>query len=135
MPSKKSRIQLYADECFPVTSSTYLKSLGISIIHAYDLNLIEKSDLKHLEEAKKLDRVLITLDRDFIQYEKVKLEEHPGVIVISLGSAVPLNVNKVCDKLLKNIGQDFSNGSLIKVTTNKVIKIKNGKIVAEKKLL
>lgn len=54
MPSKKSRLQLYADECFPVTSVTYLKSLGYSIIHAYDRKLIGKSDQGKIVNEKAL---------------------------------------------------------------------------------
>lgn len=75
MPSKKSHIKLYADECFPVPSATFLKALGYSVIHAYD---------------------------------------------------------KVCKKLLKNISEDFAKSSLIKVTIDKVIKIKGGRTILEK---
>lgn len=134
MPSKKSHIQLYADECFPVPSATYLKSLGYSVTHAYDRNLIRKSDRTHLSESKKLGRVLITLDRDFLYYNEVNLNTHPGVIVISVGSAIPININKVCNKLLKNIGEDFIKNSLVKVTINKIIKTKKGKIILERNL-
>jgi len=57
MPSKKSQIKLYADECFPVTSATFLRSLGYSIVHAFDLKLLQKSDLRHLKEGKKLKKL------------------------------------------------------------------------------
>lgn len=134
MPSKKSRLQLYADECFPVTSVTYLKSLGYSVIHAYDRKLIRKSDQLHLRESKKLNRVLITLDRDFLYYQKVNLSKHPGVIVISAGSITPNNVNKICKKLLANLSEDFLKDSLIKATSNRIIKTKEGKIVSKKRL-
>lgn len=134
MPSKKSRIQLYADECFPVTVVMELKSFGYSIIHAYDRKLIRKSDLLHFKESKKLKRILITLDRDFIYYEQVNLNEHPGVIVISAGSATPKNINKVCKKLLNIISSDSVKNSLLKVTSSKIIKIKEGRIVSERKL-
>jgi len=132
MPSKKSRIKLYADECFPVPSATFLKASGYSVIHAYDKNLVQKDDRIHLLEAKKLNRVLITLDRDFLYYNEVNLNNHLGVIVISVGTAVPENVNKVCKKLLKNISEDFAKSSLIKVTIDKVIKIKGGRTILEK---
>lgn len=134
MPSKKSRLQLYADECFPVTSVTYLKSLGYSIIHAYDRKLIRKPDQLHLKESKKLERVLITLDRDFLYYQSVNLSKHPGVIVISAGSATPQNINKICKRLLIKLAEDFLKDSLIKVTSSKIIKMKEGKIVNEKRL-
>jgi predicted nuclease of predicted toxin-antitoxin system len=133
MPSKKQRIQLYADECFPVTSVTYLKSLGYSIIHAFDKKQIKKSDLSHLAVSKKLKRVLITLDRDFMYYNEANLTDHPGAIVISVASSTPIQVNNVCIKLLKTISEDMISNSLLKVTTDKFIKIKNGKKVFEKK--
>lgn len=134
MPSKKSRLKLYADECFPVTSVTYLKSLGYSIIHSFDKKLIGRSDQVHLKESKKLERVLITLDRDFLYYQRVNLSKHPGVIVISAGSPTPNNVNKICKKLLAGLSEDFLKNSLIKATSTKIIKMKEGKIVIEKKL-
>lgn len=134
MPSKKSHVQLYADECFPVATVTHLKSLGYSIIHAFDRKMIQKSDQTHLKTSKKLQRVLITLDRDFLYYEEINIGKHPGVIVISVGSATPPNINKVCKKILKNMTKDFIKDALIKVTTSKITKLKEGKIVLEKKL-
>ena len=131
MPSKKSRIQFYADECFPVPTVTYLRSLGFSIIHAFDKNYIQKSDRFHLLASKKLSRILITLDRDFIYYKQTSLRDYPGVIVISVGSVTPLNINKVCRKLVKNITRGLMKGSLVKITIDKLIKIKDGKIAVE----
>lgn len=133
MPSKKPRMQLYADECFPVTTVTYLKSLGISIVHAYEKNFIEKSDRFHLEASKKLKRLLITLDRDFNEYEQAVLKGCPGVIIISVGSATPPHVNLVAQKVIKQISAEFARESLIKVTMSKIIKIKEG--VRTEKLL
>ena len=134
MPSKKSRIRLYADECFPVPSATRLKSLGYSIVHAYDKNLVQKNDRTHLAESKKLGRVLITLDRDFLYYNEVDLDNHPGVIVVSVGSTTPINVDKVCQKLLQNISEDFAKDSLLRVTVAKIVKIKKGKTILVKSI-
>ena len=132
MPSKKPRIQLYADECFPIPSTTYLKSLGYSIVHAYEKKLISKSDRIHLAESKKLNRILITLDRDFIYYKQADLIGYPGVIVLSLGSATFINVNKICKKLFKFTRRNFVKDSIVIVTNNKVSKIKKNKVVHER---
>ncbi len=134
MHSKKSHIRLYADECFPITSALYIRSLGYSIVHAFDIKLIRKKDFLHLQTAQKLKRTLITLDRDFLYFEKANLDKHPGVIVISTGSATPKSINIVIKKLLKNISPDFTKESIIKITTSKIIIIKEDKIVFEKKL-
>jgi len=132
MPSKKPKIQFYADECFPVPVVTYLKSQGYSIIHAYDKNHIQKLDNFHLGVSRKLGKVLITLDRDFLYYEQASLRGFPGVIVISAGSTTPPHIIKICEKALKNINQALIKESLIKITMDKLIKIKEGKIVFQK---
>lgn len=134
MPSKRSRVQFYADECFPIPTVSYLRSLGCSIIHAFDKNYIQKSDRFHLLISKKLKRVLITLDRDFIYYEDAILRNCPGVVVLSVGSNTPLNVNKVSRKLIQNITKDLVKESLIKITIDKLIKIKDRKLILSKKI-
>lgn len=134
MPSKnkKTHLQLYADECFPVPSVTYLKSLGFSIVHAFDYKYVQKPDRLHLKKSRSLNRILITIDRDFLYYNQVSLTDHPGVIVISAGSPTTTAVNDICKKLLKTIGETFIQESLVKVTNDKIIKIKDQKIVFEK---
>lgn len=133
MPSKKLQLKFYADECFPVPSVTHFKSLGYSFTHAYDYKLVGKKDSIHLRHGKNLGRVLITLDRDFLYYERAALEKHPGVIVIS-GSPTPLSVNKICEKLFKNISRDYIKGSLLKVTIDKITKLQQGRIISSKKI-
>lgn len=127
MSSRKIHIKLYADEMFPITSVSYLKSKGYSVIHASDKKFLHKSDQQHLKLSKKLNMVLITLDRDFIYYDKVNLAKHPGVIVLSVSTATPPNINKLCSKLLSNLTDDFVKDSLLRVTTTKIIKTKNGR--------
>jgi len=126
MPSKKPHIKLYADEMFPIPSATYLKSKGYSVTHAYDKKFIQKEDREHLKLSKKLGMVLITIDRDYLYYNQVNLEKHPGVIVISLSSVTPPNVNKICEKLLKVVNDDNLKNSLTRVTMTKIIKTKRG---------
>lgn len=71
MPSKKPKLQFYADECFPVPVVTYLKSLGYSIIHAYDKNFIQKSDRFHLTISKVTMDKLIKFKNGETIYEKL----------------------------------------------------------------
>lgn len=124
MPFKKVRLQLYADENFPVGSVKYLKSLGISIIHAYDKNYIQKPDSFHLKISKSLGRILITRDRDF-NYNWTTLKDHPGVILISPGNQTSDAVNKICKQSFKKITPNFVAESLIKITADKIIRNKD----------
>lgn len=127
MPSKKIRLRLYADENFPVGSVWYLKSLGISVIHAYSLGNIQKSDLFHLKVSSSLDRVLITRDRDF-KYNWRTLEKHPGVILISPGNQTSEAINKVCEKSFKKLTPNFVSEALVRITNDKIVRNKDGVI-------
>ncbi len=133
MPSKKSRLQLYADECFPLTSVTYLRSQGISIIHAVERKTIRRKDEFHLKESKKLNRILITLDRDFLLYHWANLTNHPGIIIISVATATPPHINAVCTALLKHITPHFIKESVATVSKKKIARRK-GEIIMTKNL-
>jgi len=127
MLSRKIRLQLYADENFPLTSVTHLRSLGISIVHAYSMGYIQKSDQFHLKTSKKLGRTLITRDRDF-SYNWSTLRDHPGVILVSPGSQVSAEVNKICTKAFKKLTPHFVSESLVRISIAKIERNKNGVI-------
>ena len=131
--SSKNRLQLYADECFPLPSVTYLKSLGYSIIHAFEKKNIKKKDSFHLAESKKLERILITLDRDFLYYSQADLKNHPGVIIISSGSVASPNVNDVCNKAFKHLTSNYIKQSLVMITRDKITRTRKG-VKSEKEL-
>lgn len=133
MPSRKIRLQLYADENFPVTSVRFLKSLGISIIHAYSKDNVQKSDLFHLKFSKSVGRILITLDRDF-NYNWTTLKNHPGVILVRSGRQTPTAINAVCKKAFKKLTLNFVSESLVRITTDKIWRNKN-KMIEEFNLL
>ncbi|HEY4694529.1 MAG TPA: DUF5615 family PIN-like protein [Candidatus Nanoarchaeia archaeon] len=134
MPSRQAKLQFYADECFPITSVTFLKSLGYSVIHAYDIKFVRKSDPKHLLKSKELNRVLLTTDRDFLYYSEANLANHPGVIVISSGSVTAPKVNTVCSKLFQKLSSDLVKSSLVRSSSEKMVKFKDGEKVLERKL-
>jgi len=122
MPSKKSDLQLYADECFPLTTVIFLRSLGYSIKHSSEYNFLNKTDPQHLKLARKESKTLITLDRDFLGYTTIKAQNTGGIIVISAGSNSPKHINLICKKQLSKIKKNFANNSLILVTIDKITK-------------
>lgn len=128
MSSKKPRLQLYADECIPVPTVTHLKGKGISIIHAYDKNHLQKIDQFHLRYSKNIGRVLLSLDRDFQKFKDTSLTDHPGIILISVGNVAYKHINDVLDKILKHLSEDSVKGFLIRATINKIVREKEGSI-------
>lgn len=133
MSSKKSRLRIYADECIPVTSTTYLKQKGVSVIHAYDINFIQKPDSTHFKKSRELKRVLLSFDRDFKKFKHFSHSNHPGMILISTGYTTPEHINKILDKTLKHITESFMKNSLIIVTIDKIIREKAG-VISEKSI-
>lgn len=125
---RKSTSRLYyADEDLPVSSITYLRSKGFSIIHVYDKGNTGKKDLEQLKISKKLNRVLVTLDKDFWQEGRFNLSGHPGVIVLRTASSTPLMVNKVAEKVLKRVERIKLKGSVLYASTDRIWRRKKGR--------
>jgi len=127
---KKLKLQFYADECFPLPSVIFLKSLGYSIRHAYELKMVQKSDKTHFDKCKLLDRVLLTVDQRLKRYENFNYENHPGVIVIKCSSTVPSNVNKHAAFVLKKITSNVVKESIINGSLDRITQRKNEKVVS-----
>lgn len=128
MPSKKSKLHLYADECIPIPSIIYLKKKGISVVHAYDINFVKKPDIIHLKKSKQLNRILLSLDKDFKKFKEFSLQNHPGVILISTGDVTPESINKILDKSFKHVTESSAKDSLTLVTIDKIIRERDGEI-------
>ncbi len=128
MPSKNHRIQFYADECIPIPSVSFLRKKGINVVHVYDEDLVGKSDSYQLNHSKKLGRVLLSLDNDFKKFDGKNLNKHPGVILITVGNTTPDNINRVIDKVVRIIKEDYVENSLIRITIAKIKRIKKGAI-------
>lgn len=132
MSSKKIKLRLYADENFPLPTCMFLRSKGVSIVHAYDFGFTNKSDLFHIKKAKALKRTIITIDRDFLYYPGISSYDSLGAIVISTSNPTPFNINSICLKALVKITQHLVKSSYIKITTNKIHRIKDGETVVFK---
>ena len=118
---RKSTPRLYyADECIPVPSITHLRSKGFSIIHSYEKGYIAVSDSEHLKISKKLNRVLVALDKDFWQKRKFNLSNHPGVIVLKITSSTPSAVNKIAGKILKRVKNIKLKGTILYASQDKI---------------
>lgn len=127
MHHKRSKVLYYADECIPVPVVSHLKSRGFSIVHALDFNNLGKSDLFQSRVAQKKGRVLISLDKDFNRYKEMEMTNHPGIILITVGSVTSEHINKVLDKGLKCISRDYARESILRMSINQIVKIKLGK--------
>ena len=124
--NRKSDLSFYADECIPQPSVDYLRSNGISVTHAFDLGFIERPDRFHLKESKKMKRILLSLDADFIHFSPNDVVGHPGVICLSSSDITPKHLNKLLDKVLKNINSSAIKNSILTISIDKIRKNKKG---------
>lgn len=125
MPSKKSKLHLYADQNIAVQTVLHLRSKGISIKHAYDFDYANKSDELQFKKSKSLDRVLLSLDKDFKRFKGFPIKDHPGVILITSGNSTFEHINKILDKVLKYISRDYAKHSIVRATMDKIVKEKD----------
>lgn len=132
MPSKKSRLRLYADENIPVPCVTFLKAKGISIRHAFDYKYIEVPDKEHLQKSKTLERILVSLDKDVKKFKGITIKDHPGVILLTTGNITPVHLNTLFDKVIKHLTPAFAKDSLIRITTDKIVREKDGEVTEKR---
>ena len=128
MPHKKSRIVLYADENIAVQTVTHLRSKGISIIHCFSIDYVNKKDELHFKKSKSLNRVLLSLDKDFKKFKGIPMNDHPGIILITSGSSIYQHINDIIDNALKHISLEYVRHSILRISMSKIVKEKEGKI-------
>lgn len=127
MPTKVCKTHFYADECIPLPVVTSLKISGINIIHVYDKDFVSKSDDFHFKQSKKLERVLITLDKDYYKYTKFQLNNHPGILLLHVGTVTPKSIERLLRKILKYLTPNFMNESRVVGSMSSLKKEKNQK--------
>lgn len=92
-------MRFFLDENFPRGGMGWLHSLGHEAIHALEHLPQGSPDALLLEQAYRLQAVLLTTDKDFFHTVSVGAEKHSGVIVIALNSPTGpacLNAWKPC---------------------------------------
>lgn len=133
-PSKKPIF--YCDEDFPQPSLIKLKNFKVkhSVI---DFNYQGRDDDFHYRFAFEQSAVLITLDDDYLDNRRFKLNKTLGVIVLKVGRFPTWErVNQVIDKLMPFL-KKLNNRSLKSVKINASlegctrISLKNNKIQRE----
>ncbi|MBI5356588.1 DUF5615 family PIN-like protein [Candidatus Collierbacteria bacterium] len=105
MPLNKKphkRPKIYADENVFPESVSFLRSKKINILHAVkDLDFGGKDDVFHWELANKYQRILLTLDRDFLNNRLFPLRQSWGAIIIIVPP--PVTSSKVNAILVKMV--------------------------------
>lgn len=76
------KIKLYADENIRYGIVLALRSQGINIKHAREVNLTNREDQEHFQYAKRTKRWLLTTDRHFLNHNIFPFELIKGIIIV-----------------------------------------------------
>lgn len=116
-PSK--RLALYCDENFPYPSLLRLSRFKVK--HAIlDFNFNGRDDEFHYQYATQQKAILLTLDDDYLNNRRFKIDKTYGLIVIQVGELASWErINKILDKLIPFL-KSLKSESLknIKICTN-----------------
>jgi predicted nuclease of predicted toxin-antitoxin system len=112
-------MNFFADECVYKITVALLRSWGYDVLTAQEVGLAGKSDEEILAYAIMHERVLITIDLDFSNIRHYPPQSHKGIIVAKIRPRNANAVHKVLEHLLKNVGLERLNKSLVIVDQNK----------------
>ncbi|HLC37048.1 MAG TPA: DUF5615 family PIN-like protein [archaeon] len=77
-------MKFLADENIPVSITSELRRKGFNVKSLKELKLFGIPDRRVLEIAKKMDRVIITYDKDFLNLFRISNQNHKGIILLRL---------------------------------------------------
>ena len=72
------QIRFYTDENVPRAVIDGLRRLGVDVVSAPEMSMLERSDDEHLEFAEGLGRTLFTHDDDFLRLDSQGIP-HAGI--------------------------------------------------------
>jgi predicted nuclease of predicted toxin-antitoxin system len=83
---RKKKLRLYADHNFPKGVVETLRGMGADVVTAEESGTARHPDENHVAAAKRLGRVLLTCDRDFLNERLHPLIHCPAIVVFDFGS-------------------------------------------------
>ena len=93
-------MRVFADHCIPADVIRALRETGIDVERALDAGLDRASDEKLFEHARKTAQVLLTLDHDFGNIARFRIDRSAGVVLLAVeGMSKATIVNRVRDFL------------------------------------
>jgi hypothetical protein len=86
---RHAKPRFYADENFPPLATTILRKRGANVLTVQEARMCGHPDENVVSEARRLRRVLITCDRDYLNEERFPIMLSPVLVVCDFGSGRP----------------------------------------------
>jgi predicted nuclease of predicted toxin-antitoxin system len=89
---RKAKARFYADENFPAPATAILRTRKLDVLTAQDVRKAGQPDENHASEARRLKRVLITCDRDYLDERRFQLIHCPTIAVRDFGKCSMIEI-------------------------------------------
>jgi hypothetical protein len=83
---RRAKPRFYADENFPPRATSILRGMGADVLTVQEARTRGHPDENHMAQARKLGRVLITCDRDYLNERRFPLIHCSVIVVCDFGS-------------------------------------------------
>src|SRR2546428_102057 len=79
------KVRFLVDEDLGIGFTELLREMGYDAMHTSELKLSRRDDTQVLAGAKRMNRILLTHDRDFLDNRRHPIQNNPGTIVFPQG--------------------------------------------------
>ncbi len=113
-------MRLYLDQMLKVDIAEVLRTKGHDVQRVSETGQSRADDAQILNQARKEERILITLDRHFGDWAILPLSHHPGVIRIRVHPPISRNILDILIPFLQLHNQEQFRDHLIILSRQKI---------------
>ncbi len=113
-------IRLLLDQGLPATTSNFLSDDHWDLVHVSSIGLSRASDLQIIGEARKQNRICITLDADFHALIALAGDATPSIIRLRIEGLNANDTARVLQDIWPQIDEAVHTGALVTVTEKNV---------------
>lgn len=119
-------MKMFADHCFFASGVELLQKSGYDIIKASSVGLQKASDEEITIFCKKENRIILTLDNDFVSIYKFPPGTHPGIVVFRITPFIPSILLNILNALIERKIFNYFRNALVIVKMYRIMIIRPG---------
>lgn len=113
-------MKLLLDQGLPRSATSLLGQARIDSIHVADIRLSSAEDMEILEQARNLDRIIVTLDADFHSLLALTGATCPSVIRIRIEKLRAQALTHLLIDIIRECQTDLEQGAALSVELNPI---------------
>ena len=113
-------MKLLLDQGLPRLTAALLRQAGVDAMHAAEIGLSNADDSVILEEGRRAERVVVTLDADFHTLMALSGARAPSVIRVRHEGLSSQGLALILQEVLQQCRSDLESGALVTVQQNRL---------------